>query len=54
VSGLLTYWETMGALHPQDLGPLSIGLGMRTSIAGTMPNCSTGQSSKPPSSPALK
>jgi 2-dehydro-3-deoxygluconokinase len=34
VTALLTYGETMGALHELDLGPLSIGSTMRTSIAG--------------------
>lgn len=34
MTGLLTYGETMGALHQRDLGPLGIGSMMRTSIAG--------------------
>jgi 2-dehydro-3-deoxygluconokinase len=34
MTGLLTYGETMGALHQRDAGPLSIGSAIHTSIAG--------------------
>lgn len=34
MTGLLTYGETMAALHQRDVGPLRIGSTMHTSIAG--------------------